>query len=95
MLTVTERAEAELQELLVINDASPDEGVKLVPSGTGSIGMTIGRPSEDDAVIDRDGKPLLIVDIRLAQVLDGAEIDCAPTAGNGQQATEFTLRPPQ
>ena len=75
MITVTERAADGLQELLALNNASPGEGVKLVPSGTGQVGMTIGVPSEDDEVIRQEGEPLLIVDNRLTGVLDGAEIE--------------------
>ena len=71
MITVTERAAAGLQELREANDALPGQGVKLVPTGTGSIGMTIAAPSEGDEVIRRGDEPLLIVDGRIAGALTG------------------------
>jgi len=94
MITVTERAATELEELLTTNDAPPGQGVKLVPSGPGSIGMTIAAPSEGDEVIRRGEEPLLIVDSRVVKTLDGAEIDCDSSVVDGQPRAEFKLRPP-
>ena len=94
MITVTERAASRLQELLTSNDAPAGQGVKLVPSGADSIGMTIAEPSEGDEVIRRGEGPLLIVDRRIAGQLDGAEIDCERTVVEGQPKDEFKLRPP-
>lgn len=94
MITVTERATSGLQELLAINHASPGEGVKLVPNGTGQVGLTIGAPGAGDEVIRYEGAPLLILDSRLAQTLDGAEIDCENAVVDGQETVEFQLRAP-
>jgi Fe-S cluster assembly iron-binding protein IscA len=94
MITVTERAATELEELLTTEDAPPGQGVKLVPSGTGTIGMTIAAPSEGDEVIRRGEEPLLIVDSRVAEALDGAEVDCDRSVVDGQPRAEFKLRPP-
>jgi hypothetical protein len=78
----------------VTNNALPGEGVKLIPSGTGNIGMTIGAPSEGDEVIRHGAEPLLIVDSRIADTLDGAEIDCNSSVVDGRPRTEFKIRPP-
>ena len=94
MITLTERAATELEELLTTKDAPPGQGVKLVPSGPGTIGMIIAAPSEGDEVIRRGEEPLLIVDSRVAETLDGAEIDCARSVVDGQPKPEFKLRPP-
>jgi Fe-S cluster assembly iron-binding protein IscA len=94
MITVTERAATELEELLVSSNAPPGQGVKLVPSGTGSVGMTITAPSEGGEVIRRGEQPLLIVDGSLVGALDGSEIDCNTALIDGQPKTEFHLRPP-
>ena len=95
MITVTERAASELEKLLTTNDARPEQGVKLVPSGAGSIGMSIAVPSEGDEVIRRGEQPLLIVDIRIAEPLDGAQIDCDSAVVDGQPRAAFKLRPPR
>jgi Fe-S cluster assembly iron-binding protein IscA len=95
MIAITERAAAGLQELLAINHAQPGQGVKLVPSGTGRIGMTISEPGEGDAVVDHEGAPLLIVDGGIADSLDGTQIDCEISPAEGQPKLAFTLRPPE
>ena len=92
MVTVTERAAAELQEVLKSQHASDDEGVKLMPSGDGSLQMTIAEPNAGDEVTQRDGHPLLIVDASLADMLDGTEVDFATEASNGTGPAGFTLR---
>ena len=94
MITVTERAATELEEMLMTTSAPAGQGVKLVPSGTGTVGMTISVPSEGDEVIRRGEQPLLIVDSSLFGALDGSEIDCDTALVDGQPRTEFRLRPP-
>jgi Fe-S cluster assembly iron-binding protein IscA len=94
MITVTERAATELQDLLATSNALPGQGIKLVPSGAGSIGMTITAPSEGDEVIRRGEEPLLIVDSRITGALAGSEIDCEPSGVDGQPRAVFKLRPP-
>ena len=95
MITITERAAAGLQELLATNNAPPGQGVKLVPGGTGQVGMIIGAPSEGDEVVRRGDEPLLIVESGIAGALDGAQIDCEISPAEGRPKLEFTLRPPE
>lgn len=85
MISVTERAATELQALLEANDAPPDQGVKLVPAGTGTLGVTIGPPAEGDEIILHGDSPLLIVDGSIAPLLDGQELDIQPDAGGVPQ----------
>jgi Fe-S cluster assembly iron-binding protein IscA len=94
MISVTERAATALEDLLADNDAPAGQGLRLVPGGTGTIGMTIDAPTDSDEVIRHDDAPLLIVDGSLAYVLDGATIDCATTMVEGQPTTTFRLEPP-
>jgi hypothetical protein len=47
MVRVTEQAATALQELLKANDAPPEAGVRLTPSGAGNIGMVIDTPHEE------------------------------------------------
>jgi Fe-S cluster assembly iron-binding protein IscA len=94
MITVTERAATELQGLLAANNAPPGQAVKLVPSGTNSVGMSIGAPGENDEVIRQGDELLLIVDSSLAAALDGTQVDCETAMVDGQPRTEFKLRTP-
>ncbi|MGH2353489.1 MAG: hypothetical protein ACRDI2_25660 [Chloroflexota bacterium] len=93
MINVTERAAAEFQEILTTKNAPPGHGVKLVPSGSGGVGMTIGAPGDGDKVIPREegDDPLLIVDGRITDALEGLEIDCKPA--EGQPGAAFTIGP--
>lgn len=92
MITVTERAAAGLEEMLRVNNAAPGQGVKLVPTGIGSIGMTIDTPGEGDEVISTGAEATLIVDSRVAEDLDGV-IDCEVQVIEGEAQTTFKLRP--
>ena len=53
MVTVTERAATELQEVLKSQHASDSQGVKLVPGVDGRVQMTIAEPSAGDQVTAR------------------------------------------
>lgn len=92
MIIVTERAAAELEEMLRVNNAAPGQGVKLVSVGIGTVGMTIDTPSEGDEVIRSGGEPLLIVDSRLAEDVD-AVIDCDIQEVEGEPRAEFKIVP--
>jgi Fe-S cluster assembly iron-binding protein IscA len=95
MITVTERAAAELADLLEAEGVPPDQGVKLVPDQTGGIGMTIASPTEGDEVVPRGDGPLLIVDASLTELLDGTVFDVEPAQGGGSQGPRFSLRRPE
>ncbi len=95
MISVTERAASELQALLEANGALPDQGEKLVPAGTGTLGVTIDLPAEGDEVILRDDSPLLIVDGSIAPLLDGQELDIQPDEGGAPQFILSGLSDPE
>jgi hypothetical protein len=95
MITVTERAATGLEELLVAQGAAPGEAVKLVPSGRGGVALTIASPAAGDEVVRRGDDPLLIVDGRLAPIVDGALLDLAAAAPAGGALPRFTLTPPE
>lgn len=94
MITVTERAAAELQEVLVAQQAPPGLGVKLVPNQMGGISMTIAPPAEGDEVVQRGDTPLLIVDYRISDAIDGMVLDAHTDEEDGQPRTQFTLQRP-
>jgi Fe-S cluster assembly iron-binding protein IscA len=93
MVIVTERAAAEIQEVLRNQNASESEGVKLVPGVDGRVQMTIGPAEAGDQVTQRDGHPLLIVDAAIVDTLEGTEVDYQSGEENGTNAVGFTLRP--
>jgi Fe-S cluster assembly iron-binding protein IscA len=93
MITVTERAATALEAMLTETGAQPGQGVKLVPSARGTVGLTIARPNEGDAVIRRGDIPLLIVDRCITDAFNGAQMDCEEEPFNGQPHARFTLRP--
>jgi Fe-S cluster assembly iron-binding protein IscA len=93
MVTVTERAATELQEVLKNQSASDNEGVKLMPGDDGRIQMAIGQPEAGDQVMQRDGHPILIVDSAIVDTLDGTEVDFQSGDLNGTGSGSFTLRP--
>ena len=94
MITVTERAAARLQELQSTRDVPEGQGVKLVPQGPGSVGLTIAAPEAGDEVVRHGDAPVLIVAGSLTAALAGAEIDCREAVVDGQAGTEYTLRRP-
>ncbi|HEX2032701.1 MAG TPA: hypothetical protein VHS99_00825 [Chloroflexota bacterium] len=92
MITVTERAATRLQEVLETKHAPPGHGVKLLPTATGSIRMTIATPSDGDEVVHHGETPLLIIDSRIAPTLQGTELDCRRSIVDGRSRNEFTIR---
>lgn len=93
MITLTERAAAGLEQMLLVNNAEPGQAVKLVPREPDRIGLMIDTPNEGDEVIGPGDAPLLIVDSSLRDDLDGSELDCETTVVEGEQVSEFKLRP--
>jgi|GEM_PF-5945438 Fe-S cluster assembly iron-binding protein IscA len=94
MITVTSRAATELQELLDAQGPLPGQGIKLIPTPTGGIGMTVAAPDEGDEVVPSTEAPLLIVDASLTELLDGVVFDVEPAAVEGGRP-EFRLRRPE
>jgi Fe-S cluster assembly iron-binding protein IscA len=91
MITLTERAATEMQEILATRGAAPGEGMRIVPV-SGGFDLRIGPPADGDEVVRRGDTPLLIVEESIAPVLDGAVIDVAdPDSAGG--ARRFRLIP--
>jgi len=92
MVTITERAADRFEVLREFLEARRDQGVKLIPCCCKAcVGMTIGGPSEGDEVVWCRGRPLLIVDCRVVQRLDGAVIDCEDVEQDGRQSVRFRI----
>lgn len=86
MVQITERASAELRQLLTNNFARPQQGVRLRLNQVGDLTMTIDVPHSGDSVIRRDNVPILIVEGRLATRLALRVLDYPGASGSG-----FTL----
>jgi hypothetical protein len=54
--------------------------------------MSLGTVGEGDEVIQQADHPLLIINSRITDFLDGSEIDCDPATNDGQ-APHFKLQP--
>jgi Fe-S cluster assembly iron-binding protein IscA len=94
MVRVTEQAATALQELLEANDAPPEAGVRLTPSGPGNIGMVIDAPHEGDEVVRRDEKPVVIVYGVVAGPLTDMVVDYQSSKEDRQTPGGFVLREP-
>jgi hypothetical protein len=92
LISVTLRAKAGLSQYLAEQKAEAGMAVKLVPIGRGGVDMVIAAPSGGDEVVCRDEKPLLIVDRRLVEPLNGAVFDLATDLRPGE-TPEFTVAP--
>ena len=93
MLTVTERAATALEAMRTETGARPDQGVKLVASVSGTVGLIIAAPDAGDAVIRHRETPLLIVARGIVDAFDDAEMDCEEETFNGRPHARFTLQP--
>jgi hypothetical protein len=91
MIRMTDHAATEVEGILTANRTPNDQGVKLVPTDSGGVAMTIDRPQEGDDVVGGEGRPLLIVDAALARRLDRVVFDVAP-AEKDEEGPRFVLR---
>lgn len=92
MITVTFRAKAGLVQYLADHQTPRGAGVKLVPVGRDGVDMVIGEPAGGDEVVSRDEQPLLIVDRRMVEKLNGAVVDLAEELRPGVTPA-FTVAP--
>jgi Fe-S cluster assembly iron-binding protein IscA len=87
MLHITPRAKSELFGLLVhaLDRRTTADvcnvGFRLVPGGdeTISLGLVLDQPTDGDAVVEHDGRSVLIVDETTAVLLDGLTLDVVET----------------
>lgn len=93
MINVTERAASGIEELLSTEQAAPGQGVKIVPNGSGGIGLMIDAPADGDEVVRKGEDPLVIVDSAIASQLDGVVLDVAD-GGEDTGTLRFTLTRP-
>lgn len=93
MIRVTERASEALGEMLRENQVPEGQAVKLFPDPSGSIAMTIAPTAEGDEVVEKEHRPVLIVDAEIVDRLDGALLDF--TRGEDDVEPRFEIREPR
>lgn len=78
MISITERATAELRKLLESKGAAPDQGLRLAVRRGGCAGwqyvMEIGGASEGDETIEKDGVRVIVAADSLSK-LEGCRVD--------------------
>ncbi len=75
MLYVTSKATRYLSLLLERSEAEGSQGVRLLPSSSGSLSLVLDEPQEEDLVVTDDDRAVLLVDPEVAKVMDGALLD--------------------
>jgi Fe-S cluster assembly iron-binding protein IscA len=79
MVHVTDQALDRLEALRDQNELPPEEGLALVRRETGDFAFAAVTPQPEDQVIERDGKPVMIVPAVFATSLDRLLIDYVDT----------------
>lgn len=85
MLTLTDRAQSSIRQILVQNDLPDSAGLRIVnepvaPGGEEQLGLTLAAlPAEDDAVVEEGGARVFL-DQGAAQVLDDKTLDAGADA---------------
>ena len=81
MINVTEGARRELERLLTTTVSWPDARLRLVDRGSGVLGMGVDIETPGDEVVEYEGKPVLVIEPRLANNHEGITLDADETAG--------------
>jgi hypothetical protein len=91
MIRLTERATEQLEHVREQRRLAPDESVRLVPDGAGSLKMMVDRIDGDDIVVPTPDAPLVVVNQSVANHLGHVVLDYH--GDDGDAATEsFVLR---
>lgn len=84
MIEVTERAKAELKNILDAHVDYPLACLRLMANEQGTIGLSIDVEMPDDAVIEYQGTKLLVIKKEIADQLENIAID-VEDKGEGAQ----------
>jgi len=76
VITVTEDAKKVLMSiLLVVAEADPDEGLRLLPIADGSFALAIDTQLSGDLIVEYQGFKALLVGLEYINLLSGKTID--------------------
>ena len=75
MVHVTDTAIARLEIVRDENSLPPEQGIALVPGAAGELGFVAAVPQPEDEVIERDGRPVLVIPASFAEAFNGLVVD--------------------
>ncbi|KPK22970.1 MAG: hypothetical protein AMJ70_04590 [Dehalococcoidia bacterium SG8_51_3] len=81
MINVTEGAKKELERLLTTTVNWPEARLRLIDRGNGVLGMGVDIETPGDEIVEYEGKPVLVIEPRLANNQEGITLDVDETAG--------------
>ena len=84
MINVTKRAKQELERLLTTTVNWPEARLRLIDRGNGVLGMGVDTESAGDEVVEYEGKPVLVIEPRLANTHEEITIDVDETADGAE-----------
>lgn len=79
MVTVTDRAKHELKTVLSEHTQDDDQGLRLVVTPTGQLGLGLDVARDGDQVVECEGAKVLLVGEEISPALDGATVDVEET----------------
>ena len=79
MLTLTERAKAELKNILHQNQGATDDGLRLILSQPGDFALMLDKKQVNDKIVEDEGRILLLYQKDMARILDNIVLDCQDT----------------
>jgi Fe-S cluster assembly iron-binding protein IscA len=91
MVTLTDRAAAELQRVVDTTQATPEEAVRLAPDGSGGLAMSLDTPHAEDEVLRRGESAVLLIDQTIAPQLADMVLDCETTVDDPGASPRFRL----
>jgi len=80
VIAVTERAKDELKRVWSANVGDPEVGFRLTPAAVGEYHLVPDREKEGDHVVEHEGAKILLIDEKLARILEGVTVDYRETA---------------
>jgi Fe-S cluster assembly iron-binding protein IscA len=75
MIEVTERAKQELEKMRTANNVKPEQFLRLVALDKDSLGVGIDIEQPGDYQVEHEGSTVLLVEEKLATILEGITLD--------------------
>lgn len=79
MVAVTESAKQQLKYILIVSEADPDEGLRLLSSPDGVFVLALDTGMSGDQMVEYEGSKVLLVGIEYLRILEGKTVDCRGT----------------
>jgi Fe-S cluster assembly iron-binding protein IscA len=76
VITITERAKEELKAVLIVAEAEPYEGLRLLPTSGDVFELVLDTEMIGDLVVEYEGYKVLLIGIEYLNFLNGKTIDC-------------------